>query len=115
MILEPGTYKGSNCSIEVIHETVDHTRVVVTDGSKSDGFSIMNVMNSRGYVVAFNEAELSLSAAFNLSFPRYMNGGTSHFSARTLSNGDVRVSISNVLFDHRGEDMSTYVSCVVGR
>lgn len=113
-IVEAGTFQGQNCSVTVSHN--GSTSVVeVSAFGLTDSFAIINTTSSASYTAVYNENTGELIGSQSLNFPRYTNGGRKHFSAKALANGKAVISISSVLFDHRGNDASTYVTCEISK
>ena len=113
-IVEAGTFQGKNCSVTVSHN--GSTSVVeVSAFGLTDSFAIINTTSSASYTAVYNENTGELIGSQSLNFPRYTNGGRKHFSAKPVANGKALISISTILFDHKGEDQSTYASCEISK
>lgn len=108
-LLAPGTYQGENCSVSVTTNS-DTVSVSVKNEDAFMAFAILN--SSSSYHVDSTTGEIVASQT--MRFPRYLDGGTRFLSIRPI-NGQVEFFLSETLLDHRGNDISTYVSCTVAR
>lgn len=113
-IVEAGTFQGKNCSVTVSHGA-DYSSVHVTDNGHTEVFGLLNVTSTMTYAVHVNEVTGEISASQTLKYPRYYNGGSKLFHAKPLANGKALITISSILLDHRGEDMSSYASCEISK
>lgn len=111
-ILPAGEYVGSNgsqkCLVQ-IKTTADSVTVVINATDSHDGFALLN--SSSSYSV--NEVTGQIAATQNLSFPRYLKGGTKILNVSVNESSEIEFSISQILLDHRGNDASTYTACTL--
>ncbi len=107
-ILPAGKYDGVNCSV-LVETRADSVSVSLKTDAKSEYFTLLNSAN--GIIV--DEATGEISASQSLNFPRYLRGGSKFLNIKANDNDQVAVSISNILLDHRGNDVSTYSECTV--
>lgn len=113
-IVEAGTFQGKNCSVTVSHGA-DYSSVHVTENGTTEVFGLLNTTSTISYAVHVNEVTGEISASQTLKYPRYYNGGSKLFYAKPLANGKALISISSILLDHRGNDVSTYASCEISK
>ena len=113
-IITPGEYEGKVAqSNEKCLVTVDVKKDAVTVSIKNknayDVFAVLD--NSFSY--SANEEKGEFAATTKLSYPHYVQGGSKQLFVKANDVWEVSFSISTILLDHRGNDASTYVSCVV--
>lgn len=107
-ILPAGTYNGRNCVVDIVTNK-DLLSVSIKSNSGSDSYGLLN--STIGTIV--NEVTGEISASQPLRFPRYLNGGTKFLNIKANNYNEVAVSISQILLDHKGNDVSTYTECTV--
>lgn len=111
-LVAPGIYKGVNGALKctvAVSTTKGAVTVEINSANTRDTYTVLD--NALGLVVDLQKGEVSASQS--LRFPHYVNGGTQLLHIRALSEEQVEFFISNVLFDHRGEDASTYSACKI--
>lgn len=114
-IVEAGTFQGNNCSVTVSHG-VDTSVIKVTAFGVTEVFGLYNTKTpSMNYSAHVIEATGEVYAQQAMNFPRYYHGGSKHFHAKALANGKADISISSILLDHKGDDVSTYASCEISK
>lgn len=113
-IVEAGTFQGKNCSVTVNH-TTETSSVSVTAEGTTEYFTIMNIAPSTAYAVSYKAETNELSGLQQIRFPKYQYGGSKTFYAKLKADGKALVSISTILLDHRGNDVSTYASCEISK
>lgn len=112
-ILSSGEYVGTNENGKcVVNVNIKNDSVVVSVETKNDyqAFALLN--NATNYSV--EETTGAIYSSQKLSFPRYDNGGTKHLSVRPTVDTIV-FAVSQVLFDHHGNDASTYSTCSIAK
>lgn len=111
-LVAPGNYVGKNgnedCNVTVKTQA-DAVSVTIETKAANDSFTILN--SSMHYSV--NNETGEISATHSLKFPHYLNGGTKLLNIRAVSKDHVEFFISTILLDHRGNDISSYVSCKI--
>lgn len=109
-----GTYTGKNnsgaCSVTV---NVSGDVVVVSIDEKN-GHQAFGIHNQGNYY-SINEVTGEIAATINSNFPKYSYGGSKHLLIRSQNENQTEFYISEILLDHRGEDASTFTSCVISK
>lgn len=108
-LLDSGVYQGKNCEVTV---EIKNDLVIVNVESADANLSFGLLDSLKNYSVDQNG---DLRASQNLRFPKYDNGGVKHLTIRNnpSQNGVVDVVISEILFDHKGNDLSQFAQCSV--
>ena len=111
-LLPAGTYQGNGsagkCTVTI---TTQADSVVVSVEAKNER-QLFAVLNSASNYL-FDDVKNEFAASQSLNFPRYDHGGTKHLLVRENDIEQVEVYVSEILFDHRGNDASTYLNCIV--
>ena len=113
-IITSGEYEGrvaqtnEKCLVK-IDVKKDAVTVSIKENSSFDAFAVLD--NSLSY--SANEEKGEFSARSQLGYPHFIKGGTKQLFVKANNAWQVEFSISTILLDHRGNDASTYVSCVV--
>ncbi len=108
-LIDAGEYQGQNCSVKI---EIKNDLVIVNVESNDANLSFGLLDSLKNYSV---DQKGDLRASQSLRFPKYDNGGVKHLTIRKNSTfeGAVDVMISEVLFDHRGNDVGQFASCTV--
>ncbi len=110
-LLSSGAFEGKNESGKcLVRVDIKNDSVVVAVETKNDYQAFALLDNASNYSV--EETTGAIYSAQKLSFPRYDNGGTKHLSVRPTSDS-IQFAVSQVLFDHHGNDASTYSTCTI--
>jgi hypothetical protein len=111
-LLATGKYKGlsdhANCTVNV-DINVDNVIIEIQTISSYQSFGLIN--NVSTYTI--DEKTGNISAAQKISFPRYELGGTKSLLVRPRDNNQVEFYISEILYDHHGNDDSSFTSCTI--
>ncbi len=112
-LLTSGSFEGKNeagkCVVKV---DIKADSVVVSVETKNDYQAFALLDNGSNYSV--EETTGAIYSSQKLNFPRYDHGGTKHLSVRPTADS-IQFAVSQVLFDHRGNDASTYSTCTLAK
>jgi len=112
-MLPTGEYVGKNESGKcVVKVDIKNDSVVVSVETKNDYQVFALLDNATNYKV--EETTGAVYSSQKLNFPRYDQGGTKHLSVRP-ANDSIQFAVSQVLFDHHGNDASTYSTCTIAK
>ena len=110
-LLPVGIYTGHNndsACVVTVNATDSAIGISLQTSNSNDTFVISNSSKS----VSITNSEVR--ATQSLSYPHYLNGGTSILNIKVDSaNNEAKVFITNILLDHRGNDASTYAECAI--
>jgi hypothetical protein len=113
-LLAPGEYYGTNgtekCSVKILASN-NSVAVFLSTKKSSAGFTIVD--SSTNYSV--NEVTGEISATEKLKAPHYLQGAAKVLTIATNDNDEVEFYISTIAMNHKGDDMSTYVTCNIAR
>ena len=111
-LVEFGSYQGSDnhqsCQV-VFEKNLDS--VITTVITKDQSQSMILLDTASNYSVIAETDEITASSSLNA--PHYIKGGTLFLNIKKTGPNKVQVSMSSVLLDHQGNDLSTFLSCTV--
>ncbi len=113
-IITSGEYEGKvGQSNEKCVVTVDVKSDAVTVSIKNkNAYDVFAVLD-KSFSYSANDEKGEFAATSQLGYPHFIKGGTKQLYVKANDIWQVEFSISTILLDHRGNDASTYVSCVV--
>jgi hypothetical protein len=111
-LLPAGQYFGQSgaapCSVTV--EIANNTLSVLIDSDRGSAHMTVADQNTAYNV---NQVTGALNAQMNLKFPHFINGGIRQLYVTSKVKSSVDVSISDILFDHKGNDNTSVQHCRV--
>lgn len=110
-IIASGEYVGVSGSEKCLVNVLTTSNSVTVSLSTKNSYDVVAVLNSSSHYFV-NEATGEISATQSAKYPRYLDGGTKNLYVKSVNN-QVEFSISTILLDHRGEDASTYLECII--
>lgn len=113
-IITSGEYEGRvGQSTEKCFVTVDVKKDSVTVSIKNKNSYDVFAVIDQSFSYSANEEKGEFAATTQLGYPHYLKGGSKQLYVKANDIWEVDFSISTILLDHRGNDASTHLSCVV--
>jgi hypothetical protein len=113
-LLAAGEYYGTNevekCSVKILANN-NSVAVFVSTKKSSAGFTIVD--SATNYNV--NEVTGEVFATEKLKSPHYLQGAVKVLTIVTTDDDEVKFYISTIAINHRGDDMSSYVTCNISK